>query len=285
MADATIGFIGAGYMGRGIAARLIGGGRPLMVLANRSRAGVEALIALGAEEAADAAALAARCETVVLCLPGSPAVAAVVDALSPDLRAGALIIDVTTADPVATAALQRRLGERGIGFVDAPVTGGPAQAEAGTLTSLVGGGAEDVARARPLIETYSRSVQVMGGPGAGLRAKLLNNMVTIGAVCLIVQAYRAARAEDLDWGRLYEAMMGGAARSGTLQKMIGPALEGDFEGHQFSLGNAIKDISYAEAYLTQIGAPPDIVAEMRRFLEGEAETRDADSVLSQLLRG
>lgn len=280
---ARVGFIGVGMMGAGMAANLLRAGRRVAVVAHRNRAPVEALLAEGAEEADSPRALAAGADALFLCLNGSPQVEAVVEQIAAALRPGTLVVDTSTSNPVSTVALQARLAGQGVGFVDAPVTGAPAQAAAGQLNALLGGAPADVERARPLIEDFTRAAVPVGGPGAGHRAKLLNNMVTIGAVALLAEAYRAARAEGLDWAKLYEVMMGGAARSGTLEKMVGPALHGDFTGHKFSLANARKDIDYADAYLGAIDAPSEIVKAISAFLAGEAEHMDADAYLSALL--
>lgn len=280
---AQLGFIGVGVMGGGMAANLLKAGHALRVAAHRNRAPVEALVAQGAVEAASRAELAAGADGVFLCLNGSPQVEAVIAEIEPALAEGAVVVDAGTSDPLSSTALQARLAGRGVRFVDAPITGGAAQAQAGALNSLIGGLDADVAIAEPWIAAYSRASLHVGGPGAGHRAKLLNNMVTIGAVALLAQAYRAARADGLDWAKLYEAMSGGAARSGTLEKMVAPALTGDFTGHKFTVANGLKDIGYAKDYLAGIGAPSEIVAAIEAFLESEQAPLGPDAFLSMLL--
>lgn len=281
--SARLGFIGVGLMGGGMAANLLKAGHDVRVVAHRNRAPIDALIAQGAAEARSRAALAQECDGLFVCLNGSPQVEAVIDEIEAALPSGAYVIDASTSNPVSTVGLHARLAARGVRLVDAPITGGPAQAADGALNSLIGGDAAAVDHVAPWIGAYSRTALHVGGPGAGHRAKLLNNMVTLGAVALVTQAYRVARDEGLDWAKLFDAMMGGAARSGTLEKMVRPALDGDFTGHKFSVANGLKDIGYAEAYLSEIGAPSDIVAAVRAFLADEHTQLGGDAFLSMLL--
>ena len=126
-----------------------------------------------------------------------------------------------------------------------PVTGGPDQASEGTLASLVGCEEEQFPAIRRLVSPYSAVVRRFGVPGRGNAAKLLNNMVTQGTMVLLSDAYRCASRIGVDERALYDVMMAGAARSGTLEKAVGPALDGNFRGSRFSIANAAKDLSYA----------------------------------------
>lgn len=279
-----LGFIGVGLMGHGIAANLLRAGHGMSVLGNRNRAPVDDLVSQGAHEVKDHADLAERAEIIFLCVTASPQVESNVEALLPHLRAGQLIVDVTTAKPESTMALAGKLAERGVGLVDAPVTRGPKDSEAGRLVALVGAEAAAFARVRPLLESYCETVVHMGGVGAGHTAKLLNNFVTMGYAALIAQAYGAATAAGVDWHGLHTAMSMGAARSGTLEKMVKPALEGDFQGHQFAVANGLKDASYARAMLQSLGRDSDLAAASEAYMQRAVDVGLGDRMLSELLR-
>lgn len=250
-----IGFVGAGLMGHGIAANLLRAGHALTVLAHRNRGPIDDLVGGGASEASDVAATARAADVLYLCLPSSHEVERVVADAAPALTEGNIIVDVTTADPASTKRLGDELASRDIALVDAPVTRAPADAEAGRLISLVGAGDRAFERVEPLLRCYSEKIIRVGPPGAGHTAKLLNNFVTQTQTAVITQAYLAARAAGVDWGGLYEAMRHGAARSGTLEKMIPSALQGDFRGHAFAVKNALKDITYARTLLASLERP------------------------------
>jgi len=239
-----IGFIGAGLMGSKMAGNLLKAGYPLTLYLRRPRQGLEHLLAQGAEHTDDLPTLARQSAVIILCVDNADTVRSVVDSLLPALRPGQLLIDATTSDPAVTRAIAEKLRARGIDYADAPVTGGPAQAEAGALGSLVGCAEASLPRIRQIVSGYSKTVQRIGDVGSGHYAKLLNNFVTQGTTALLAEAYGRARDNGVDWQALYSVMNAGAARSGTLEKMVKPALDGNFDGSQFTIRNALKDLSY-----------------------------------------
>jgi len=279
-----IAFVGLGFMGQGMAARLMGAGHVLTVIAHRNRAPIDALVAKGAREAASLAELAQGQDAIFLCVTGTPQVEATLAVLGPALRTGQTIIDTGTSIPDSTVRLAADLAARGIGWADAPVGGGPQHAARGELASMVGATDADFARVRPWLEVTSRIIQHMGPPGAGHRAKLLNNLVAVGQCALVLDAYRIARAEGLNWQKLYDIMMAGAARSGSLERIMVPALKGDFDGYVFSAGNAAKDLGYFADFAAALGEPTAVAAAMRDYFADAAAQHGPDTLLSQLLR-
>lgn len=241
---ARIGFIGAGLMGRGMASHLLAAGHPLTVFVHRNRQGIDQLVEGGAQETDSLADLAKESDVILLCVSNADIVRDVLERLSPELRPGTLVIDATTSHPKVTQEVAAMLNARGIRYADAPVTGGPNESAAGKLGTLVGCKDEDFDAVQEIVACYSRVVQRIGGISAGHQAKLLNNFVTQGTGALLAEAYRRARDYGVDWKALYSVMDAGAARSGTLEKMVKPALDGDFDGSRFSLRNALKDYSY-----------------------------------------
>ena len=244
-----IGFIGAGMMGSGICGNLMQAGYPLTVVAHRNREPIERLVSDGASEAANLAELAAGVDVVMVCVNSAETVASIVETIKPSLRAGMLVIDLTTSLPEVSRRLAGELGDVGVAFVDAPVNGGPAQAADGQLGTFMGGAGGDVARAEPIVRAYSTEVAHFGAAGAGHTAKLLNNFLTVGLRQLVVHAFRAARRADIDLAKLYELTRNGAAGSRTLDQLGGGAAAGDFLQNKFSIANCYKDMSYAEALL------------------------------------
>ena len=243
-AHARNGFIGAGLMGHGMATHLLAAGHSLTVFVHRHRHGIDQLLEHGAQETDSLAALAKASDVILLCVSNADIVRDVLDRLAPELRPGTLVIDATTSHPKVTQEVATMLAAKGIRYADAPVTGGPNESAAGKLGTLVGCKDEDFDAVKQIVSCYSRVVQRIGGIGAGHQAKLLNNFVTQGTGALLAEAYRRARDFGVDWKALYSVMEAGAARSGTLEKMVKPALDGNFDGSRFSLRNALKDYSY-----------------------------------------
>ncbi|MFT5173219.1 MAG: 3-hydroxyisobutyrate dehydrogenase-like beta-hydroxyacid dehydrogenase [Gammaproteobacteria bacterium] len=279
-----LGFVGAGLMGHGMAKSLLAAGHDLTVLAHRNRAPVDDLVQRGATEARSLQCLARQAVDVVfLCLPNSDVVQSVVEQLVPDLRAGAIIVDSTTSHPLRTRQLHGQLAERSIDLVDAPITGGPKHAENAQLTALVGADDAVFTVIEPLLHTFASTVLHMGGPAAGHTAKLLNNAITNTTSALLAEVYSVAREHGVDWRKLHQAMMGGAANSGTLAKMVAPALDGDFGGHAFALANAEKDARYYCTFRESNGEASLIMRAVQATLAGYCARGLGDKHFSELL--
>ncbi len=249
----TIGFIGLGYMGHGMAKNILAKGHSLNVLAHRNRQPIDDLLSRGAVEAEDEHALAQTSTIVFLCLPGSPQVEAVVDRLGNSLAAGAVIVDCSTSDPVSTARLSDALAERDLHLVDAPLGGTPVQAEEGTLSAMVGAEEAVFQRVRPVIETWASTVVHIGKPGDGHRMKLLNNFLSLGYAALYSEALALGQKVGISVETFDSVIRGSRMDCGFYQTFMGYALEGNREAHKFTLTNALKDLTYLESMADAAG--------------------------------
>jgi len=243
----TIGFIGLGYMGHGMAKNILAKGYDLTVLGHRNRGPIEDLVSRGAREVTTARALAEVSDIVFLCLPGSPQVEAAVEELSAGLSEGAMIVDCSTSDPVSTARLAETLAGRGINLVDAPLGGTPVQAEEGKLSAMVGADDAGFERARPVIETWASTVVHIGKAGDGHRMKLLNNFLSLGYAALYAEALALGQKVGISIETFDSVIRGSRMDCGFYQTFMGYALEGNREAHKFTLANALKDLTYLES--------------------------------------
>jgi 3-hydroxyisobutyrate dehydrogenase-like beta-hydroxyacid dehydrogenase len=263
----TIGFIGAsGLMGHGIARNLIAKGHPLSFTVHRNRERLADLIAAGATEAASPAVLAATCDTVFLCVTGSPQVEAALEGEA-GLLAGVarrtgpelLIVDCSTSEPASTARLRERCAAAGAAFVDAPLARTPVEAEAGRLNVMVGAGDAHFARLRPVLLTFAENVFHVGAPGAGHTIKLLNNFIAQAICTATAEAFAVGQRAGVDLHRLVELVSAGGVNSGLFQAMA-KTLHGDLGGLRFELDNARKDLRYY-AHLAESMNVPSLVGE------------------------
>lgn len=210
-----IGFIGLGNMGGAMAGHLLAAGHDLVVWARRPEA-ADALIAAGARWAPGVEALASQAEIVCTNVTGGPDVLGLAHAMLPVLRAGCLHIDFSTIAPATAREIARRYGERGVDFVDAPVSGGPSAARAATLSIMWGGKSALAARLEPVFRCIGKTVVRIGDAGAGQVAKSSNQLVMVAAIQACAEAAQLAAAAGVDFALVREAMLGGSAGSRVL---------------------------------------------------------------------
>lgn len=258
-----LGFIGAsGLMGHGMARHLIGHGHALTLAVHRNRDRVADLLAAGAREAADAAAVAAASELVFVCVTGSPQVEAVVlgeRGLLAGAREGLTIVDCSTSEPASSEALRARCAAAGVSFVDAPLSRTPVEAEAGRLNVMVGADDATFARLEPLLRCFAENVFHVGGPGAGHVIKLLNNFIAQAVCTATAEAFAVGQRAGIDLRKLVDLIAVGPVNSGLFQAMA-KTLNGDLAGLKFELDNARKDVRYY-THLAEGLAIPTIVGE------------------------
>jgi len=195
-----IGFIGTGTMGQPMLANLVKKGFTVIAF-DVVQAALEAAIRLGAERAGSAGEAAANCELVITMLPSSANVEAVYlgpGGIAESAAQGRLCVDMSTIDPATSQRVAARLKERGVRFLDAPVSGGVGGAAAGTLAIMVGGDAGDLEEARPALAAMGSNIIHVGDIGAGEVAKLCNNLISGSALIAVAEAFRIGEAFGVD---------------------------------------------------------------------------------------
>src|SRR5579859_1264409 len=186
-----VGFVGLGKMGRPMTQRLLAAGHTVHVF-NRSRPAIDALAAEGATPASSAAEVAERAEIIMSALPTPESVTSVFSEMTLHAREGQIYIDHSTVSPGLNRECAEELKTRRADFLDAPVSGGPAGAQAGTLTVMVGGEQAIFDRAVPVLQAFGKNIRLCGGIGAGQVVKLVNQ--------LLVGIHTAAIAEAAAFG-------------------------------------------------------------------------------------
>jgi 3-hydroxyisobutyrate dehydrogenase len=174
----------------------------------------------GASRAASSASVAAQADIVVTMLPSASHVEAVY--LGPEgvlegMATGRLCVDMSTVDPLTSQRVAARLGERGVRFIDAPVSGGVAGAEDGTLAIMVGGAAGDLAEARPVLEAMGKHIVHVGAVGAGEVAKLCNNLIAGVATVAVSEAFRIAEGFGVDPRVLTDVIANSSGRTWIME--------------------------------------------------------------------
>ena len=195
-----IGFIGTGTMGQPMLANLVKKGFAVIAF-DVVPAALDAAANLGAVRAGSVGEVAALCEIVITMLPSSANAEAVYlgsGGIAECAAQGRLCVDMSTVDPGTSQRVAARLKERGLRFLDAPVSGGVGRATSGTLAIMVGGDAGDLAEARPVLATMGTNIIHVGAVGAGEVAKLCNNLISGSALVAVAEAFRIGEAFGVD---------------------------------------------------------------------------------------
>jgi len=237
-------FLGLGVMGYPMAGHLVAAGHRLTVY-NRTTAKAERWVAEhGGEMATTPAAAAEGAEYVFLCVGDDPDVLAVTtgaDGVLETMGEGAVLVDHTTASAVIARNVHGVAAAQGVGFVDAPISGGQAGAENGVLTVMCGGDQADFDRVAPVIDAYSRACNLLGGPGSGQLTKMVNQICIAGLVQGLSEGINFAQRAGLDVGGVVDTISKGAAGSWQMENRAQTMADGVFD-YGFALDWMRKDL-------------------------------------------
>jgi 3-hydroxyisobutyrate dehydrogenase len=280
-----IGFVGLGTMGAAMAANLRRAGFEVTAW-NRTPGRAGELLELGGAEAGSPADVARASDVVVVCVSDTPDVEAVVlgpDGVGEGLAAGSLVIDCSTIAPAATRQIAAALRERGIGFVDAPVSGGSEGAKQATLTIFVGGEPADAERARPILEAMGKTITHFGPAGSGQAVKAVNQVVIAGAYLGVAEGIVLALKAGLDAEAVAAALGGGAARSWVLENRSGRMIDNEYPlGFRTSLH--LKDLAIALELARSVGATLPVAGLAAQLESGLVARGRGDEDMSNLAR-
>ena len=214
----TLGFIGLGIMGAPMAGRLLAGGHALVA---HSRSGVpEALVAAGARTAASSREVAELTDVIFVMVPDTPDVERVLfgtDGIAEGVRAGSVVVDMSSISPIATREFAERVRSLGADYLDAPVSGGEVGAKAGTLTIMVGGDEPVFERVKPYFELMGKTITLVGGNGDGQICKVANQVIVALTIEAVGEALVLASKAGADPSKVRQALMGGFASSRILE--------------------------------------------------------------------
>jgi 3-hydroxyisobutyrate dehydrogenase len=251
----NIGFIGLGVMGYPMAGHLQAAGHSVTVF-NRTRERAARWVREhGGELAVTPAAAAEAADLVALCVGNDDDVRAVVlgeDGVLAGLRAGAILVDHTTASAELARELAVEAEARGVGSLDAPVSGGQAGAENGALTIMVGGEESVFERAKPVLDAYARYVRLLGPAGSGQLAKMVNQVCIAGVVQGLAEGLLLAERAGLDSAAVIDVISRGAAQSWQMENRYQTMLAGEYE-HGFAVDWMRKDLAIVLSEAERLG--------------------------------
>lgn len=281
--DQKLGFIGLGIMGGGMAANLVRAGHAVTVY-NRTVSKAKPLLELGATLASSPAELVADVDTVFVCVSDTPDVEQVLfdaNGVADAARPGTLVVDHSTVSPSRTREWAARLANSGVAFLDAPVSGGSEGAANATLSVMVGGAEQDVARARPYLDAVGSTITHVGPVGAGQVCKLVNQVLVVVAMLGVSEALVLAQAGGLDPQVAIDATKGGAGGSWMLANRGPQVAARDFRPG-FTIDLQQKDLRLVLEAADELGVPAlatSIVHQLYRTLQADGLGGDGNHAL------
>jgi 3-hydroxyisobutyrate dehydrogenase len=250
-------FIGLGAMGAPMAGHLHAKGL-LAAVSNRTQARADALAQELGVQAPDLASIASSCDVIAVCVSADADVIGVVEALAPTLKKGAIVVDHSTVSPDTAKKAARIIGEAGGAFLDAPVSGGVEGAKNGKLSVMVGGDADVLETARPVLEAYAARVTHMGPVGAGQATKAVNQVLVAGIAHAVTEGLALGEALGLDPERLIPTLGAGAAGNWFLEKRGATMLRNEFSVG-FKLALLHKDLGIVRGIAADAGTDRTII--------------------------
>ena len=261
-----VAFVGLGVMGYPMAGYLNKAGHDVTVY-NRTTAKADEWCAeYGGVRADTPGQAAAGAEIVFVCVGNDDDVRAVIledDGILPDIAAGGIIVDHTTASAVVAREVAEAAAEKDVGFLDAPLSGGQAGAENGQLTIMVGGSGETFERVAPVMDCYAKAITLIGPVGSGQLAKMVNQICIAGIVQGLSEGLHFAKRANLDVAKVIEAISKGAAQSWQMENRWETMINGEFE-FGFAVEWMRKDLGIALSEAESNGSSLD----MTRLVDG-----------------
>ena len=283
----TIGFIGLGIMGQGMALNLLNAGFSLNVW-NRTPAKMEPLIAIGARGTNSPSELAAQSDIIITCVSDTPDVEAVIlgeNGVIFGIKEGSLLIDMSTISPQTTREIAERLSQEGALMLDAPISGGSEGAANGTLSIMVGGDKDQVARAMPAFEAMGKAITHVGEIGAGQTVKLVNQILVVVTMLGVGEALLFAQAGGLDLQKTLDAVTQGAAGSWMLSNRGPQVIHRDWRPG-FTIDLQQKDLRLVLEAADQLGIPmlgTGTVFQLYRSLQQQGLGAEGNHALAKAL--
>lgn len=280
LAPGDVAFIGLGAMGGPMAANLGPGTR----VWNRTATVAAEHAAAHGTVAADDLADLGGCRVIATCLPTTTEVEAIADRLASHLAAGTVWIDHTSGDPAASRDLAAPLAERGIRYLDAPVSGGTDGAAAGTLTVMIGGDEDVLAEVRPVLERVGQRIVHLGPAGSGHAVKAVSNALLAAALWSTAEGMAALVAEGVDASAALEVINGSAGRSNATERLFPERVVTREFPPTFALGLLAKDVRLAGQVLDAGGVDADVLGLVRRLTDDASDALGAEVDHTELVR-
>ena len=278
-----IGFIGAGYMGYGMALNLVNK-YDLTVFAHKNRKPIDDLVQKGAKEATDLEELASLSNVIIMCVTNTPIALDVINNIAPHLQKKTTIIDITTHKADGSIKIFQKLSSLDISYVESPVMGGPVQAKEGVLGAIVGCEEKDFEFAKEILMNFCKDVFYFGSVGMGAKAKLVNNFLSLGTTTFVIESIKAAQILGIDLKKFYDVAKLGSGNSGALNRIADKAIKNDYKGYIFTVNNTLKDMTYINELLKDLPNAEKLSSLTKSFYEEAKNKGFGELLISELIK-
>ena len=281
----NVGFIGVGYMGYGIAKDILKKGNDLFVNANKKRAPIDKIVSDGAIEVNSYNELCEKnLDALFLCVTNTPIAINIAEKISTLLKDKTLIIDVTTHNQNGSIKMEQIFSKQKINYIECPVMGGPAQAEEGVCGGIVGASEENFKKSEVYLKTFCKDYFHFGEVGKGAKSKLLNNFFSLGAATYVIELIKSAKKLDVDLEKLFAVAKLGSGNSTALNRIFDNVLKGDYTGFKFSTANTLKDLTYIQEMLKDVGNAEKLADVKKSFYKKAVDEGHGDLFISELIQ-
>ena len=283
MNKSKVGFIGAGYMGYGMAKNLLKE-NDVHIIAHQNRDPIDRLVKEGAIEVNSYNDLINHhLDCLMLCVTNTPIALNIAELITPLIKRELLIIDLTTHDKNGTSKMKSIFNHRNIKYTVNPVMGGPVQSEEGILGGIWGGDSDDFEESKKYLSSFCKNIFNFGSVEKAAQAKLLSNFLSLLTTTTVIEFFRSAKQLDIDINLLCEVAKLGSGNSGALGRIADKALQGDYKGYVFSVNNTLKDLIYINDLLKDSSNAEQLSRIAMNFYDSAKDKGFGDHLVSELI--
>ena len=279
-----VGFIGAGYMGYGIAKNILSNNFDLNVIAHKNREPIEKLVKLGAKEFFNYNDLVKDIDCLIICVTNTPIAKDVAKEILDKQNQDTLFIDITTHYENGSIEMEKILSQKKIKYVECPVMGGPVQAEEGILGGIVGASENNFKEAKQYLMSFCENIFHFGDVGVAAKAKLISNFLSLGTATFVIESIKAANHFNIDLQKLYDVAKLGSGNSGALKRIADKAVKDDYTGYIFSVDNTLKDFTYINEMLKDLPNAAKLSSLAKSFYEEASKKGYGNLLVSELIK-
>ena len=280
----NVGFIGAGFMGYGIAKNLLKNNFNLKVIAHNNRKPIERLVSEGAKEVENYFDLTKDLNCLFICVSNTPIAINLAKEIYSNIPKNTLVIDITTHNKNGSIEMNNIFNKNEVKYVESPVMGGPVQAEQGILGGIVGATKEDYNLAKIYLDSFCKEHFYFGPVGMGAKAKLICNFLSLGTTTFVIETIKAAEKHKIDLKNFYSVAKLGSGNSGALSRIADRALEGDYKGYIFSVNNTLKDLTYIHDLFLDMPNAKKFASLTKSFYQDASDRGYGELLISELIK-